>query len=229
MTAAMFLFLFPHCFTPTDQRAGWKYVEVPDDAPALAAPEGVEQLRSDEPFTLWYLDEAGGPSSWEHSGSTQLDFRLDVPLVLAASELDRLEVEFARPLDGAEVDATGDDRAGSSWSVPLWQRRRVRGERILLNWDEHQVGTLHLRVHHHLRRPPLVMRWRAGRETRLLQEPWIPRRFRLPRTLFYLQPAGRAIELCQAPERPLGARAASLAPSESPPLPVQLRPIKRLP
>ena len=38
------------CFTPSDARPGWKRALIPDDAPRLAAPDGIDQYRSAEAY-----------------------------------------------------------------------------------------------------------------------------------------------------------------------------------
>jgi hypothetical protein len=106
------------CYLPADQTPGWKLVALPPSAPALAAPEGVEQFRSDEPVWLADADlrHYEGASDVRAGKRT---FELALP-----PGTRRVELEFRQPLRGAKVDVEG---LFGVRSYPLVTERRVPG------------------------------------------------------------------------------------------------------
>ncbi len=141
-----------HCYVASDGTPGWKLVALPDEAPALAADEGIEQFRSDEPVTV--VDER--PSvAWVGSphgiGKTGFVFTVGPGGRL-------LEVHFAQPLRGARVDVTAFDERGQG--MALMRDRRVGGDALNLTWGTAEVRSVEVKVHDHLRTEPVVASWK---------------------------------------------------------------------
>jgi hypothetical protein len=177
------------CYLPNDVTPGWKQVALPDDARSLSAQGGVDQFRSDGWVTV--VDERNEQYlTGEHTfaGRTSFDFVL-------GEGGQSLEVRFERPLRGAKVDVTAWGPAGT---LTLMHEQRVGGEKLSLSWGVTDVRTVTVRVHEHLRESPVVMGFKGVRRvpaSRLSESP----AFRLPRSLYYLQPIGPAVMLCDDP------------------------------
>jgi hypothetical protein len=182
------------CFIPSDQTAGWKRVVLPDEAPALAAPEDVDQFRSGEP-ALFLLEDASAylGADKEHPGRMAYDFR--VP-----RDARRLELGFLEDLRGAKVDAVAY-RGGRAF--PLLDEKRLGGTQLALEWTMEGVDLVRVSVHHHLREKPVVRTWRVVRLLKPSEAPAMPEAFRAPRSLYFHHPGGRRLELCEAPGRAL--------------------------
>jgi hypothetical protein len=213
MTALSLLWLAAApCFAPSDGTAGWKQVALPEDAPSLAAPLGCQQFRSGERVSV--VDErtdlflAGTKTVL---GRTSFDFVL-------GSGGHSLELRFAHPLRGAKVDVTA---FGAQGMLQLMNEERVAGDRLSLTWGNNEVSAVTVRVHGHLRQAPTVQSYRAVRRVSAssLHE---SETFGLVRSLYYLQPPGAPVTLCDEPSLLLtvspGSPAASARPS-----PVSLR------
>lgn len=180
------------CFVPSDQTAGWKRVALTDEAPALSAPQGIDQFRSDEAALLIESDpRAYVGATRRQPGRMTYTFR--VPQGAA-----RLEVEFVESLRGAKVDATA--YAGYR-SFPLLHERRVGGAALALDWSMEGVDSVVIEVHDHFREKPVVRQWRVARKVWPTREASVPAGFRAPRSLYFFHPGGQRIELCHAPER----------------------------
>lgn len=211
LLVAMWLAAAP-CFTPNDATPGWKQVALPDEARSLAAPVGVEQFRSDEWVTV--VDERSELFlAGEHRapGRTSFDFAL--------GEGGRsLEVHFERPLRGAKVDVTAWGPVGT---MTLMHEERVGGATLALAWGLNDVREVTVRVHDHLRQAPVVRRLRTVRRlaaTALHESP----AFKLTHSLYYRQPVGPAVTLCEEPARELTLPPGA-PPREALPTPVSLR------
>ncbi|AKJ01490.1 hypothetical protein ATI61_103198 [Archangium gephyra] len=180
------------CFVPSDQTAGWKRVVLPEEAPALAAPADVDWFRSGEPALLFEQDATAytGADS-ERPGRMAYAFR--VP-----RDGRRLELGFLGDLRGAKVDAVA--YAGGR-SFPLLDEKRLAGTQLALEWTMEGVEQVVVSVHHHLREKPVVRTWRVGRLLKPGEDPAMPESFRAPRSLYFLHPGGRRLELCDAPGR----------------------------
>jgi hypothetical protein len=180
------------CFVPSDQTAGWKRVELSDEAPALSAPQDIEQFRSDEAALLLESDpQAYVGATRRQPGRMTYTFR--VPPGAA-----RLEVEFVESLRGAKVDATA--YAGFR-AFPLLDERRVGGAALALDWSVEGVDSVVLEVHDHFREKAVVRQWHVARKVWPTREASVPEGFRAPRSLYFFHPGGRRLELCHAPER----------------------------
>ena len=118
------------CFAPNDAAPGWKQVALPDDARALAAPEGVAQFRSDEWVTV--VDER---SELFLSGAESFGGRTSFELTLGEGGRS-LEVHFERPLRGAKVDVTA---WGPMGAMTLMNEQRVGGATLALTWGANDV------------------------------------------------------------------------------------------
>ncbi|HEX8819192.1 MAG TPA: hypothetical protein VF794_04650 [Archangium sp.] len=180
------------CFVPSDQTAGWKRVVLPEGAPALCAPEDVDQFRSGEPALLFQEDASAYlGADKQHPGLMAYGFR--VP-----RDARRLELGFVEALRGAKVDAVA--YAGGR-AFPLRDEKRLAGAHLSLEWTMADVDRVVVSVHHHLREKPVVRTWRVGRLLRPGEDAALPESFRAPRSLYFLHPGGRRLELCDAPGR----------------------------
>lgn len=188
----------PHCFVPTDQTAGWKRVTLPEEAPALAAPEELDQFRSAEPARFLEQDNTTSMGAIEeHPGRRTFEFSLP-------PDTRRLDLEFFQGLDGAKVDA--EVHAGGV-VVPLLSEWRLGGSWLALEWQVPGASLVRVSVHHHLRSRPQVRSWRVTRVLNPGEQPRVADFFRAPHSLYFFHPGGgRRVELCDAPGRPLSLR-----------------------
>lgn len=196
------------CYTPAEQTVGWKRVSLPADAPTLAADLDISQLRAGEPVWLtepWRFDGVG--ITRYHPGRTEYSF------AVTPASRGSFELSFAQELAGAKVDVWANTNTGTLW---LWHENRVAYNDISVRWNGPQVHWVVVRVHHHLRREPLVQRFRASREAQFTKESWLPSEFRTPRSLYYYQPAGRSLTLCDAPGRELSVEQQLLTQAGAP-------------
>lgn len=194
------------CYQATDATPGWKQVALPDDARSLAAPEGVLQFRSDEPVTV--IDERP-TAAWlgKHgTGKTGFDFTL-------SPGARSLEIRFIEPLRGAKVDVTGFDEKRQG--IALMREQRVGGTTLNLNWGAAEVKTVEVWVHDHLRREPVVASWKAVSQLQANRLA-LSQTFGLKRSLYYLQPPGQVVRLCDEPNRMLFVTPQSPSPTEEP-------------
>lgn len=183
------------CFSPGDQTAGWKRVAIPEAAPALAAPRGIDQFRSGESVLLYGKDEPRAYTGMteRHLGKTEYSFTFEAPA-------QHLAVEFWGDLGSAKVDATAF-RSGSAF--PLLAERRVRGRTVSLDWTQVDAQSVVVTVHHHARPRPVVAHWRVGWTTVVTGEEWEPPEALAPRSLYFRHPGGRELVLCEAPAQRL--------------------------
>jgi hypothetical protein len=199
LTSALWLATAPAptgtCWVPADQTAGWKRVDLPEEAPALAAPEDVDQFRSGEPTRLSESDPRAYVGATKPSpGRMAYTFRVRPGTT-------RLEVSFLEPLRGAKVDATASTADGT---FPLLSERRQAGASLVLDWYAEHVDGVVVEVHHHLRERPVVRSWRTDRRIWPEREASVAEAFKAPRALYFLHPGGgRTVSLCQAPGRTL--------------------------
>ena len=177
------------CFVPADQSAGWKRVDLPAEAPQLAAPEGISQFRSEQAVLV------NDASRDLLTGATSLNLGSMTYTFTLPRGARRLEIEFDEPLRGAKVDASLRER----WQTfPLWHERRVRENRVEVDLGNNAMPELELTVHHHLRGPPAVVRWKVTR-TLVLDARDLPPRFLRRASLYFLHPGNTEVVLCQAP------------------------------
>lgn len=200
------------CFLPDDASPGWKQVALPDDARSLSAPANIDQFRSDGWVTI--VDERS-----EQYLAGEKVFPGRTLFVFPTGEgATSFEVRFTRPLRGAKVDVIAWGAAGE---MTLMHEQRVGGDTLSLTWGAAGVRNLTVRVHEHLRESPVVHGYRAVRRvpaSTLNDSP----AFRLPRSLYYLQPNGPAVTLCEDP----GIQATvhpGAPPPNAQPTPVSLR------
>jgi hypothetical protein len=188
------------CFSADDSSPGWKRVELPAEAPSLAAPGDIDQFRSDEPAWVWEDDRADTRAYRAGPGSASLE--IDVSDGARAAE-----VELAQPLDGARVEIDGD--RPSADPLPLL-RRRVSGDRLRVEWDDPAVSRLRLTIRHHLRPRPVISHARTARRIALTARAGTPPAFRRNGSLYFRQPQGPPLLLCNAPNRLLSMHVTSL-------------------
>ncbi|MFP2931139.1 hypothetical protein ACLESO_39285 [Pyxidicoccus sp. 3LG] len=197
LSSALWLAIAPAgtCWTPSDQTAGWKRVALPEDAPALAAPEDLDQFRMGEPARLLESDPRAYVGATKSSpGRMAYTFRVPPGTT-------RLEVAFLESLRGAKVDATAS--AGGR-TFPLLSERRQPGASLVLEWYAADVDGVVVEVHHHLRERPVVRSWTTGRSVWPEREASVPASFKAPRALYFRHPGGgRYVSLCQSPGRTL--------------------------
>lgn len=198
------------CFLPSDQTPGWKLVAIPAAAPALAAPEDVEQFRSDEP--VWLSD-----SDLRHylgasdAGAGKRTFEVELP-----PGTRKVELEFQQPLRGAKVDA---EAMLGVRSFPLMSEKRVPGALLELELPPTELNRAFVTVHHHLRDSPVLLRVRLVQRVLLADDAKVAGPFKVAHALYFRHPGGRTVELCHAPGRRLqldrlsleGARPASVS------------------
>jgi hypothetical protein len=195
MMLALLLAAAP-CIDVTDGVPGWKQVALPAEAPHLAAPPALSQFRSGERVTV--IDEQTGlyRTGVANGGST--DFEL--PLATGSHSV---TLVFREPLRGAKVDVT-------SWDMTLVHEKRVAGTQLSFEWGGREVPRLWVRVHQHLREPPVLM------EVRVVRSVWpqqlgLPGRFFASKSLFFFQPDAAPVRLCEAAEQMQIVRADQLA------------------
>lgn len=184
------------CFFASDATPGWKHVTLPFDAYALAAPDEVDQFRSNEAVTI--VDHRSGvflSGRDVGAGVTAFDFSL--------GEGGRsLDIEFTESLQGAKVDVSAYGEFGS---MSLMREQRIGSTKLNLTWGQTQVHSVVVHVHHHMRKEPVLHAWRGVRRipsARLSTS----EAFRLDRSLYYRQPPGPAVMLCHDPDRELKMR-----------------------
>lgn len=190
------------CYLPTEQTAGWKRVDVPEDMPALAAPADIDQFRSGEPAWLVEQDPQAYQRASEH-GRGSMDYAFKTAL-----NTRRLSVRFMHPLRGAKVDAWANGKFGQ---FPLLAGRRVADAEVELEWDLPDIDMVVIRVHHHLRPTPVVTHWKTARWVDLASDPSVPARFRVTRSLYFRHPGGRTLQLCDLPGQALSVQRTQLA------------------
>jgi hypothetical protein len=199
------------CFTATDASPGWKQAILPEDALSLAAPEGIDQLRSGEEVTV--VDERSGlylVGRDEGPGRIAFDFSIQ-------PGGRSLEVTFTEGLKGAKVDVVANGDAGS---MSLMHEERIGSSRLNLSWGQTQVHSVTVRVHNHLRKDPVLEGWRSVRRVPL-SKLQVSEAFQLERSLYYRQPPGAAVLLCNEPGRELRIAPEAIGP-RSRPTPVAL-------
>lgn len=176
------------CFEFEARTPGWKQVPVPADAPHLAAPPSLSQFRSDERFTF-VEHETGLFANGQVSGGAT-DFELVLP-----SGTKAVTVVFGQSLRGAKVDVT-------SFGMTLVHEKRVGGDRLSFAWGPSGVSRVFVRVHQHLREPPVLMEKRVEREV-FASELGLSAKWLAPGTLSFFQPDDTPVRLCEAPAQSL--------------------------
>ena len=200
------------CFYASDSTPGWKHVTLPSEAYALGAPDDIDQFRSNEAVTI--VDSRSGvflAGRDDGAGVTAFDFSL-------GDGGRSLDVVFTAPLQGAKVDVSAYGEFG--W-MSLMRDQRFGGSRLALTWGQSHVSSVVVRVHHHLRREPVLEGWSSVRRLPSSQLQ-TSEAFRLDRSLYYRQPAGPAVLLCQDPDRELKLRPDAVGPKDRP-MPVLLK------
>ena len=190
------------CFVPSEQTAGWKRVDVPDDAPGLSAPADVDQFRPGEPAWLVEQDPAAYQGATRESAG-KMGYQFSVP-----AGTRRLEVRFLEPLRGAKVDVLA---YASGRAFPIWSERRVSEASAEIEWDLPRIEQVLVRVHHHLRPVPVVTQWQTARWVDLAADVSVPAAFRVTRSLYFRHPGGRTLELCDLSAQPLTVDRSRLA------------------
>lgn len=183
------------CYVPSDQTAGWKRVELPAEAPALAAPQGLHQFRAGERALLSLVDLPDTYLGATERRLGRMAYSFQVPKATV-----RMQVDFLDSLNGAKVDATA--YVGSR-AYPLLSERRQFGKELRLEWNMVGVDRLVVEVHRHLREKPVVLHWRVDREVFPSQELPAASAFQVARSLYFQHPGGRRIELCDTPGQPM--------------------------
>src|SRR5204863_4756369 len=106
-----------------------------------------------------------------------------------------VEIAFRSPLRGAKVDVSAWGEAGT---MTLMHEERVGGSVLQLHWGEAGVRELNVTVHDHLREDPVIERWKSS--CRMPAEKLaVSDAYRLGHSLYYLQPPGPAVVLCNKP------------------------------
>lgn len=200
------------CYVATDSSPGWKQVTLAAGAEKLAAPEGVEQFRADEPVRI--IENKSGlflRGRSEGMGVTGFEFTL-------GEGARSLEIRFNESLRGAKVDVIA---SGAFGDMSLMQEQRIGASSLSLAWGMNDVRWVKVRVHDHLRKEPVLDGWTSVRVV-AVEQLNASAAFRLKHSLYYLQPNGPAVTLCSAPERELVVHPNSPHPTDLP-TPVVLR------
>ena len=108
--------------------------------------------------------------------------------------------------------------------MTLMHEQRVGGETLSLAWGATDVRRVTVRVHEHLRDEPVVRSFKSVRRVPASTLSASPA-FRLARSLYYLQPLGLAVMLCDDPSAEPTVRSGGPPPGAQP-TPVSLRPIR---
>ncbi len=167
------------CWTPADATPGWKEVALPAGASQLAAPIDVDQYRPGERALAWQEDYAA-PVTWRPSlGSIAFE------LPLSGVGWDAVELTFARPLAGQQIEATADTPHGRD---VVLSRTRSQSSTVRLLLKDPQTSFVRVVAHPHGRAAPRVVSWRAGRWQRPPGH---------AATLVFRQPLGPPVQLCQ--------------------------------
>lgn len=192
--------LLAQCFLLEDESPGWKQITLPPEAPQLAAPGGTEQFRSgDLAVVTLVTGDLLVASPGPRLGRSAFEFSL--PAGAAG-----LSLRFARPLDGAKVDAVVDGYRGRQ---VLLDERRVGGRSLALPLASPDATRVVVTVHAHLREAPTLEAATAERHVIPSQAPEFPAQLRLANSL-YVRSRGEPLELCQRPGQRLEVAAASL-------------------
>ncbi len=202
----------PPCFVANDSTPGWKQVTLPKGAETLAAPEGVDQFRADEPVQV--VDAHRDVSLVGHRdglGVTAFEFTLP-------RGTRSLEVRFTESLRGAKVDVIA---SGALGEMSLMKERRVGAASLSLSWGTNDVSWVKVRVHDHLRRDPVLEGWTSVRVVDA-EQLISSAAFRLKHSLYYFQQTGEALTLCSEPARELTLHEGSPSATQLP-TPVLLR------
>lgn len=179
----------PVCFVAKDAEPGWKQVVIPAETPALAASVEIDQFRPGDEVEV-------------------IDDHLDV--FLAGSHIDlgrtffelnscggacRLEATFRDPLRGTKVDVT-------SWALgqpmSLLNEQRLPGKQLNVQWSDLGQRQIAIRVHNHLRDDPVLQSWVTTCRLNADKLP-VSDAYRLTRSLYYFQPRGSPVLLCERP------------------------------
>lgn len=170
------------CFELKEPTAGWKRVELPSETSRLSAVDDVPQFRSGERVKIVERDSGLYRAGQAVGGSTE--FELELP-----SGTQRVTVRFKDSLRGAKVDVT-------SWGMNIVNEQRVRGEQLSFSWGATDVSRVWVRVHQHLREPPVLMEVEAERLV-LPAQLGLPSTFATPRSLYFFQAEpGQRVMLC---------------------------------
>ncbi len=173
------------CFTPSDARPGWKRALIPDDAPRLAAPDGIDQYRSAEAYQTVNEYPMASLQGWTgRVGKTEFQ------LIPGAGACE-LELEFAEPLRGAKVSITAP---GPKGPMVFMREARQAGKVLRAKWGKDGVPLVDVVVHDHFRKDPVLQRWKA-----VCIAPVVLTETTAERWLTYLQPAGLPLTLCERP------------------------------
>lgn len=186
------------CFVLSDPTPGWKHVALPVNAPDLAAPDDVDQFRTDDVVTV--LQDQLMRRTYRASLGRQT-FEIDLPPGTRTMAL-----RFAKPLDGAKIDAVIEGPRGR---VTLLDERRASGLVLSLPIPNVEATLATVTVHHHLRDVPWLETASLEREVVPRHSAEFPAQLKLENALYVLS-AGRPMTLCERKNQPLRLHARSL-------------------
>lgn len=177
------------CFEVKEPTPGWKRIELRPETAHLSSFDDLPQFRSGERVKIVERDTRLYRAGQAIGGSTE--FELELP-----SGTQAVTVSFKESLRGAKVDVT-------SWGMNIVNEKRVRGEQLSFSWGATDVNRVWVRVHQHLREPPVLMEVAAERLV-LPAELGLPSAFATPRSLYFFQAEpGQRVMLCDNPNRQL--------------------------
>lgn len=187
------------CFDLKEPTAGWKRIELPSASSRLAAFDNLPQFRSGERVTIVERETGLYRAGQKIGGSTE--FELELPPDTQAAT-----VRFKESLRGAKVDVT-------SWGMSLVHEQRVRGEQVSFSWGASEVNRVWVRVHQHLREPPVLMELEVERRV-LPAQLGLPVAFAAPRSLYFFQAEpGQRVLICDEPSWRLAVTREALSAS----------------
>ncbi|MBL8919310.1 MAG: hypothetical protein JNJ54_10645 [Myxococcaceae bacterium] len=183
--------ILAQCFVIDDESSGWKQIALPPGAPHLAASEAYEQFRGQEPALVTW-DTAQVVLSTRETGLGKVTVETAIPANARAAT-----VRFARPLDGARVDAV---LVGDWGRIPVHDGRRFAGNEVTVRIPVPESQRLVLTVHHHLRAEPTLELIRV--EALVIPARAFPNDRRDERALYVFNPGG-PVTLCNRPGQAL--------------------------
>lgn len=196
----MLALVLAQCFVIGDGTPGWKQVTLPSDAPQLAADEGVPQFRPADPVIVVHDTEQVFRSTRTSSLGTH-EFQFALP-----PNARTLRVEFARPLDGAKVDAVLEGPRGR---MAVMDEKRTSGARLELLVSLPDASKATLSVHSHLRGAPTLQSAEVERELTPAHSPEFTPQLTVGHSLYVLKGPG-PLTVCQRPGQALRVRAREL-------------------
>jgi hypothetical protein len=184
---------------------GWYYVPA---APGFHILEDVYQILPYEPALVW--DPAG--ANLTLAATDQSDTNIVTwTFALAAPEgraSRLLRLKFSAPLAGMKFDAIAKSETGAT--VTLADERRDFKDEFVVEWPDAQITEVAIRAHVHLKKIPIIKGFQLGRRVPL-KDLAVDKAFQQEGMLYFFNPDGRALHLCdKSKNREMGVLASML-------------------